>query len=445
MRTIFLLLLLMQAGILHAQDTLQLPPHTPPAAISNVEYFFDTDPGFGSGLHFSGTTSGTILSLISSGSITSLSQGVHKLHIRTQDTFGGWSMTQSRSLYIIDSLFSLPTPGLPEAIDRFEYFLDADPGVGNGNVSVVPASFTAELTNIPVGISGLATGVHMVHVRFRDTSGVWSLTTVSKLALVSVDISFPEGQAADSISAMEYFFDEDPGVGNGILITVPATADLENYTFAADISMLADGMHGLFVRTLSGRSLTTMYNFMVGEPLALELVSFSAKQQDNDALLSWNTKAEATIDKFILESSSDGAKFIPFDSVSARNLQNNTYTCRDKGISRYNTDRIYYRLKMTEEDGGYSYAPVVPLHIEGNRSLVYPNPFFKDLHIMPGSRFGSSMISIKILDMSGRCIYEGSAPAGHGYTASPEELLPGNYLLSVESDIYKEIFLLTRR
>jgi len=434
----------MQAGILYAQDTFFLPAHPPIAAISSVEYFFDTDPGFGAGNHFEGTISGSALSIISNESIASLSQGAHKLHVRVQDTAGSWSMTQSRFLYMIDPLFSLPTHAVPGSIDKFEYFLNADPGMGNGNVSEIPASSSAALANIPIDIAGLSSGVHLIHVRFRDTSGVWSLTTERKLALVSIDIGIPDGQVADSVTAMEYFFDEDPGAGNAILIPVPATTNLENYTFTADISMLTDGMHHLFIRTLSGRSQTIMHGFEIGEPLQLKLVTFSTKQTGDDANLSWHTKDEISIDNFIVESSSDGKIFIPFDTIDARNMEYSAYTCVDRGLGRYSSERIYYRLKIIEADGRHSYAPVVPLSINVQKSFVYPNPFFKDLQILPGRRLGSGVLSVKILDMSGRCVYNGNVTGGHSFTASPGELQPGNYFLFIESETFQETFLLTR-
>lgn len=446
MRTILFLLLLLQAGVFHAQDTLHLPAHTLPAPIKDGEYFFDTDPGFGSGNHFDETIGGTTLSFISTGSIAALSQGVHKLNIRIRDTMGTWGITNSRFLYIIDPSFSLSAQAGAGPIEKFEFFLDADPGIGNGVVSVIPASLNAELINIPVDISGLATGVHTVNVRFQDTSGIWSLTTGNKIALVSVDIDLPPNQVSDSITTMEYFFDEDPGTGNGILITVPATANLENYVFTANISMLSDGTHRLFMRTLTGPSLTAMYSFSIGDPLGLELVSFSVKQKDNDALLSWHTEDEAGVDGFVLESSTDGKTFSPFDLLSARNQHSSVYTRVDEGISRYNAGKIYYRLKIIEENGGYTYAPVVSLYLEGRESLAYPNPFLDDFNIIPGDRFRGGVVIIRILDISGRCIYKRSLPAGQGgLRVSPGALQPGNYLLSVESDSYKEVLPLTRK
>ena len=118
----------------------------------------------------------------------------------------------------------------------------------------------------------------------------------------------------------------------------------------------------------------------------------------------------------------------------------------DEGISRYNAGKIYYRLKIIEENGGYTYAPVVSLYLEGRESLAYPNPFLDDFNIIPGDRFRGGATIIRILDISGRCIYKGSLPAGQGgLRVSPGALQPGNYLLSVESDNYKEVLPLTRK
>jgi len=447
MRSIFLWLALLQAGMLHAQDTLQLPPHAVQAPVSSGEYFFDTDPGFGAGQLFNGAVTSSV-PFVSTESIAALAAGVHKLHVRLRDAAGNWSMTNSRFLYILNPALSIPPHPAPKLITKLEYFIDTDPGIGNGISMNVPAASTAVIPNIPVDISSLGAGVHTVNLRFRDSSGAWSHTTGSKVALVSVNVQLPPVAAADSIYALEYFFDNDPGMGNGILLTVPAATQLDNYVFPADISSLADGLHRLFVRTLRGRSLTAMHSFTIGQPLPLQLVSFNVKQQEDDALLSWKMADEESIQTFIPESSTDGIAFLPLDAVKAEHKAGYAYAFADKDIGGYHATKIFYRLRMLEEGGGFSYTPVVSLNLDSRGSVAYPNPFTDKIHILPAQLLDKDVpVTIKIRDIAGRCVYEQQQHAGsdsHDLTVETGALQAGSYFITIEAGDYKEVFRLVK-
>lgn len=61
-------------------------------------------------------------------------------------------------------------------ISRAEYFVDADPGLGNGTaISLTPGADLAGLT-FTVNLSTLSNGFHRLSTRTQDVGGVWSLT-----------------------------------------------------------------------------------------------------------------------------------------------------------------------------------------------------------------------------------------------------------------------------
>ncbi|MEO8417017.1 MAG: hypothetical protein ABI472_25360, partial [Ginsengibacter sp.] len=60
------------------------------------------------------------------------------------------------------------------AINKVEYYLDNDPGYGNGTNLSFSGTTNATAT-INLSITPLVAGAHIVGIRSRDTKGSWSL------------------------------------------------------------------------------------------------------------------------------------------------------------------------------------------------------------------------------------------------------------------------------
>jgi hypothetical protein len=94
--------------------------------ITQIEYFFDTDPGQGNGIAFTVTPDDSAdLNLMVP--VSGLSAGTHKLYYRFLNSGYVFGLPQYRVFRIIDS-------GGPNSkkIIAGEYFIDTDPGFGNG-------------------------------------------------------------------------------------------------------------------------------------------------------------------------------------------------------------------------------------------------------------------------------------------------------------------------
>lgn len=146
-------------------------------------------------------------------------------------------------------------------------------------------------------------------------------------------------------------------------------------------------------------------------PLPVTLVSFNVMQQGKDALLLWRTSSELNSDHFDVESSINGSDFAKIGEVKAAGNSNAPidYNSLDVNIVKYNSDRIYYRLKQVDIDGKFSYSDIKMLKL-GARSQfvkVYPVPFRDKLIIdLPEGWNGQTAISL--FDMSGRLMYRGN-------------------------------------
>jgi hypothetical protein len=152
-------------------------------------------------------------------------------------------------------------------IDKLEYFFDTDPSFGNGvQVSITAAANIANF-NFPADVSAVSTGFHTLYVRSRDANGKWSETTYRVFYKPAVTAVAP------NVNKVEYYFDTDPGFGNGLDVPVTAALDIANFNFSADVSAVSTGFHTLYIRPRdangkwSETAYRTFYKPAVQQPL----------------------------------------------------------------------------------------------------------------------------------------------------------------------------------
>lgn len=191
-----------------------------------MEYFFDTDPGYGNGITLSRPSTGTNTYQMS---FEGIAPGAHVLCLRARDDQNHWSQTLSRPIYVCS------VKG--DRVVRMEYFLDTDPGYGMAKNLSYPSqgevSFALDLGNINPG-------AHVLYLRAQDECGKWSPVMARPLYVTN--------KADGNIVAMEYFFDEkDPGEGNATAVALPNNAT-GGISFEVSIDELAIGEHQFSLR-----------------------------------------------------------------------------------------------------------------------------------------------------------------------------------------------------
>jgi hypothetical protein len=171
-----------------------------------VEYFLDTDNGFGMNTVLDITSPNiditeTILADIPS----SASIGYHKLYIRAKDDDGNWSQTIRKNIEIF-------APN-ENNIVLGEYFIDVDPEFGeaitfdiNLQNQDIEQAFEAQI------LGSTALGYHKLYGRVQDSYGNWSHTFRKNIEVyLNPDTNIVE---------IEYFFDEDLEFGNNTIVTI---------------------------------------------------------------------------------------------------------------------------------------------------------------------------------------------------------------------------------
>lgn len=122
-------------------------------------------------------------------------------------------------------------------IHYVEYFIDSDPGPGNGiGLALYTDSISQWVYNPALLFIGLTYGEHVFYVRYRDDHGYFSGAKGKR---------FYVGAAKKIVSAEE-FFDNDPGYGLGQTKFVPDSTD--TYSFAPHSHFQNYGQHIFYSR-----------------------------------------------------------------------------------------------------------------------------------------------------------------------------------------------------
>jgi Secretion system C-terminal sorting domain len=410
-----------------AQAQFNYPP-APPAVvnITAAEYFIDTDPGFGAATPIPVTAATNIPALVASINLTGITPGVHQLMVRSKDANGTWSITATSTFENLQPLYN-NAPAVVN-ITSAEYFIDTDPGFGLGTAVPLTPAVNINSLLVSIDLSGTGTpGNKQLFIRSIDANGKWSLTNNAQFN--NAVYIYPSAPIVPgNVIVMEYFFDTDPGFGNGTPVSFTAAPDLNNFLFSADISALPQGTHTLFIRSKQNPwSVTAASVFSKSDPLPVTLLSFSGILAGRDVLLKWITSNEQNSSHFIVERSLDGIGYTATGRVAAagNSTVQQQYNYTDAGIA---ADMVYYRLKQVDRDAQYKYSPVIRIRLTGGPDVVIaPNPVTGHLQLN-GLKTGTA---IRIVDAAGRQVYTGQ---WNGTAIPVSHWAKGLYTLQVQTE-----------
>lgn len=403
----------------------------PAGNIVQAEYFFDTDPGFGNGKLIAITPAVNINALSFQADLTGLSNGFHRLYIRTKDATGHWSFTNND---LFDN-FILPAysvaPPAPRNMVAAEYYVDADPGYGNGIPLTLPPAQDLNNANIAINVTGLPPGTHRLYIRTRDADGRWSLINMSVFDN-SLTVPYPTTPIpAPPIGEMEYYFDTDPGFGNGTAINFTPGIDITNLSVNISLNSLSPGEHTLFIRSRQNPwSLSAYADFMYGSSLPVNWLYVQGAIRDNKAAIDWATVQESNTHSFIIEHSVNGSEFTDAGTLPAKGNSEVTqrYQFLHHGLQ---PGMNYYRIRQTDKDGKYTWSKTVTLFYRHGQqtTIIAPNPVHDVLHIVEA---GQGPEKIELFDLGGRLVLsQGKAPVQPVYSINVSALKPGQYIVKI--------------
>ncbi|AZB10810.1 T9SS C-terminal target domain-containing protein [Chryseobacterium sp. G0162] len=212
--------------------------------VSQAEYFWDTDPGTGNGiavLASDGSFNSAFEQLTKTG-ITTPGNGLHKFSIRIKDNTGVWGPVFTNVINVQQN-----TTSTILALSQAEYFWDTDPGAGNGTpVLATDGSFDSAFEQLTrTGITTPGNGLHKLSVRIKDNTGVWGPVFTNV-----INVEQPVTSTILALSQAEYFWDTDPGAGNGTSV-LAADGNFDStyeQLVKTGIALPANGLHVFNIR-----------------------------------------------------------------------------------------------------------------------------------------------------------------------------------------------------
>lgn len=173
------------------------------------------------------------------------------------------------------------------------------------------------------------------------------------------------------------------------------------------------------------------------------LLNFTATKQDADAALKWKTANEINTQEFALERSIDGLHFSTIATIAASGTASNNYVYTDRSLP---AGVLYYRLRMIDVDGRFSYSPIVRL---GDRSVtgvqIYPNPVSTELTISYGGTASGDLL-IRLTNLQGQLVRQWKEPSASQLRINLSSIPSGSYQLSVNdgAKVYNEKVMIKR-
>ncbi|MEZ4952282.1 MAG: T9SS type A sorting domain-containing protein [Saprospiraceae bacterium] len=232
-----------------------------------------------------------------------------------------------------------------------------------------------------------------ITIRFDHTQFSPSITNIASPTHGSVSVNTYVGPAENPNYTYIYM-----SMSPGTHVSIPeAPGELVSLTFTdasnvnATIELTADS--DPFATTIPnsvGINPRFIYDAVITAPapnndgfyqsssLPLELIAFRANEMEGHILLSWKSVLEINFSGYELQRSTDGVAFKKIAWVAGKGgTGENNYSYHDLLVDA-NT-RYYYRLKMTDVDGSFSYSAVrSAIAFGGQKNIsISPNPVYE--------------------------------------------------------------------
>ncbi|TAF35235.1 MAG: T9SS C-terminal target domain-containing protein [Cytophagales bacterium] len=186
-------------------------------------------------------------------------------------------------------------------------------------------------------------------------------------------------------------------------------------------------------------------------PLPVNILSFNAQQQNEDAWLTWATSEEKNMSHYEILRSVDGENFATVGRVQALNKVGvASYNFRDLNFVALPVETVYYQLKQVEQDGKHTLSAVRSINLQHTATFAvnaFPNPFADELTINI-QNLNSENCQISLTDNLGRVLYTAQTNEKFAQFELNHELSSlstGSYILSVRASSGEKFIKLIKR
>ncbi|MCE3259860.1 MAG: hypothetical protein K0S12_1501 [Bacteroidetes bacterium] len=174
-------------------------------------------------------------------------------------------------------------------------------------------------------------------------------------------------------------------------------------------------------------------------PLPLTLLEFECAKQNKSVKLKWTTSAEINFSRFDVQRSNDASSFKTIASVPGKGKDGKAiYELNDNSTPE---DVVYYRLKMIDRDGSYTYSKIVSLNGDasaGNSLTLVSNSISDDLLKVVVNSPSEGLVTLNIFDTQGKLLKnlknQKVKQGNNSLTVDVSSLSSAVYILKIHAD-----------
>ncbi len=188
----------------------------------------------------------------------------------------------------------------------------------------------------------------------------------------------------------------------------------------------------------------TDYGIIFGPSVTLpvQLVQFLAtKNDDGSVKVSWATSQEENSNYYDVERSGDQTDWTSIGTVKAKGFSSTTtnYFLTDKSPIN---GTGYYRLKMVDLDGKFTYSKAIPITTDNSSQglVIYSNPFSDHIRLKINVSRPQNLV-LTVTDMLGKTYITQSYQAQNGdnfVNLQPSVASSGMYILHIQGNSFNQ-------
>lgn len=228
-----------------------------------------------------------------------------------------------------------------------------------------------------------------------------------------------------------------PGVANKVQVTFQAKTAVNTYICnQSRITLLDVDGNTIFINSddpnTTGSQNATCFH--TDGTLALNSLTFQGSLDNNRSMLKWSLQEDANIAWYELEYADAPSHFTTTGKLTARHeaAKLSEYQFLDKTNTTAGTR--FYRLKIVQKGGSYTYSGIIFLSLKEVGMQVYPNPFHASINVQLQLKT-ADYVQFRLVDFYGREVYAATQQFTTGYHAVslsiPPGYAPGMYVLEV--------------
>ena len=176
--------------------------------------------------------------------------------------------------------------------------------------------------------------------------------------------------------------------------------------------------------------------------LPVTLQSFTAKLENKKPVISWVSSVEQQLSHYVIERSTNGSEFSEAALVFANGTSSiaSKYSFSDNAMASLNKGMLYYRLRMVDADGKFTYSETRLVKMNpttasaGIAIQAYPNPAVNEIRVTLPSGWQEKQIQYDIYAVNGQVMKSMNRQSASQTEVLNISTLPvGSYIIKVSA------------